>query len=127
MLKSIVRNIQSLPPANEVWGKVVFLEACVKNSAHRGGLPQCMLGYHPQDQAPPGTRHPPRPGTPWDQAPHPPPGAGTPPRLGTFPPTRHPPPRQSMLGGTVNEQAVRILLECNLVGPIIDEVMNARP
>ena len=26
----------SLPPANEVWGKVIFSEACVKNSV-RGG------------------------------------------------------------------------------------------
>ena len=25
-----------LPPANEVWGKVIFSEACVKNSVHRG-------------------------------------------------------------------------------------------
>ena len=41
-----------LPPANEVWGKVIFSEACVKNSVHGGGLPQCMLGYHsPPDQA----------------------------------------------------------------------------
>ena len=26
-----------LPPANEVWGKVIFSEACVKNSVHGGG------------------------------------------------------------------------------------------
>ena len=25
-----------LPPANEVWDKVIFSEACVKNSVHRG-------------------------------------------------------------------------------------------
>ena len=25
-----------LPPANEVWGKAIFSEACVKNSVHRG-------------------------------------------------------------------------------------------
>ena len=25
-----------LPPANEVWGKVIFSEACVKNSVYRG-------------------------------------------------------------------------------------------
>ena len=25
-----------LPPANEVWGKVIFSEVCVKNSVHRG-------------------------------------------------------------------------------------------
>ena len=28
---------QLLPPANEVWGKVIFSEACVKNSVHGGG------------------------------------------------------------------------------------------
>ena len=28
-----------LPPANEVWGKVIFSQACVKNSVHRGGVP----------------------------------------------------------------------------------------
>ena len=27
----------SLPPANEVWGKVIFSEACVKNSVRGGG------------------------------------------------------------------------------------------
>ena len=25
-----------LPPANEVWGKVIFSEVCVENSIHRG-------------------------------------------------------------------------------------------
>ena len=38
--------------------------------------------------------------TPWEQA---------------LPRSRHPPPEQSMIGHTVNKQAVRILLECNLV------------
>ena len=36
-----------LPPANEVWCKVIFSEACAKNSVHRGeclGRYQCMLG-----------------------------------------------------------------------------------
>ena len=47
----------SLPPANEVWGKVIFSVACVKNSVHRGGLPQCMLGYPLEQTPPPGTRH----------------------------------------------------------------------
>ena len=73
-----------LPPANEVWGKVIFSVACVKNSVHRWGLSQCMLGY------PPPTR-PPWEQTPRDQAP--PPGPGTPPPgPGTpSPQTRHPP------------------------------------
>ena len=83
-----------LPPANEVWGKVIFLHLFV--ILFTGGcLPQCMLGYH----------HPPGPCTPLDHAP---------------PQTMHPPDHahplaQSMLGDTVNARAVRILLECNLV------------
>ena len=45
------------------WGKVIFSEACVNNSVHRGdGLPQCMLGYQtppPRSKHPlPGNRHP---------------------------------------------------------------------
>ena len=31
-----------LPPASKVWGKVIFSEACVKNSVHRGGV--CCWG-----------------------------------------------------------------------------------
>ena len=30
-----------LPSANEVWGKVIFSEACVKNSVHGGGGGGC--------------------------------------------------------------------------------------
>ena len=41
-----------LPPAKEVWGKVIFSEACVKNSVHKGsawlggmhGWGACMAG-----------------------------------------------------------------------------------
>ena len=65
-----------IPSANEVWGKVIFSEACVKNSVHGGGGSASVHA---------GIPHPP------------------------------PPPEQSMLGDTVNERAVRILLECNLV------------
>ena len=38
-----------LPPANEVWGKVRFSEACVKNSIHGegGGIPACIAGGIP--------------------------------------------------------------------------------
>ena len=58
---------------------------------------------------------------PREQAPL---GAGLPPGLGT--PSRGaappPPPAQSMLGDTVNAQAVRILLECNLVDGIYSQV-----
>ena len=73
----------------------IFTPVC--HSVHRGGVPQCMLGYHP----------PPRPATP--------PGADIPPGTRHPPWSRHTPQEQSMLGDTVNERAVRILLECNLV------------
>ena len=62
-----------LPPANEVWGKVIFSEACVKNSVHRGrGSASVHAGIPPGTRhTPPGTRHtpsdevsPPEPGTP---------------------------------------------------------------
>ena len=37
--------IPFLPPANEVWGKVIFSQACVKNSVHRGvpGPEGCLV------------------------------------------------------------------------------------
>ena len=69
-----------LPPANEVWGKVIFSEACVKNSVHKGRSASVHVWIPPLP--PPGISHPPGAGTPWDQAPPPsqeqaPPGAGT--------------------------------------------------
>ena len=79
----------------------------------QGGLPQCMLGYHPREQTPradpldqahlpPGPDTPPPQQTPLDQEPPPrlgtSPRPGTPPRAdpsrpGTHPQTRHPLPR----------------------------------
>ena len=70
------------------WGKVIFSEACVKNSVRLGGgvewvwpiacwdTPPDLRQASPRDQAspgpeagtPPGTRHPPRPGTPQRSA-----------------------------------------------------------
>ena len=38
-------------------GKVIFSQACVKNSV-RGCLPQCMLGYTSLGRHPPGQTHP---------------------------------------------------------------------
>ena len=38
-----IRLREFLPPANEVWGKVIFSEACVKNSVHRGVVSQHAL------------------------------------------------------------------------------------
>ena len=89
-----------LPPANEVWGKVIFLHLSVILFTGRGALPQCML-----DTTSLG------PGTP--------PGADIPLGVDT-PQSRHPlqsrhPPAQCMLGDTANKRAVRILLECILV------------
>ena len=88
-VESIKLSFAYLLPANEVWGKVIFLHLFVILFTGGWGLPQYMLGYHPPDQAPHQTS---------------PPGPGT-----------LPPPVQSMLGDTVNARAVRILLECNLV------------
>ena len=34
---TIANALTFLPPAKEVWGKVIFSEACVKNSVHWGG------------------------------------------------------------------------------------------
>ena len=70
-----------LPPANEVWGKVIFSEVCVKNSVHRGGSASVHAGIPPILR----TRH-----TLPDQAPL---------RPGNHPRTRHPPPREQHLPG----------------------------
>ena len=40
--------INFLPPTNEVWGKVMFSQVCVKNSVHGGGgVPACIAGGIP--------------------------------------------------------------------------------
>ena len=95
-----------LSPANEVWGKVIFSVACVKNSVHGGCLPQCMLGYHPREQTPPRSRppwsrHPPGADTPWEQTP---PGANTPHQEQT-PPTRSKHPPRAVHAGRYGQQA----------------------
>ena len=84
-----------LPPANEVWGKVIFLHLSVIlfigggfASVHVGIPPPCPLEQTPK------SRHPPRADTPLGQT---------------------TPLAQCMLGDTVNKRAVCILLECNLV------------
>ena len=77
-------------------------------------------GTPPRPSTPSGTRYPPRTSyTPQDQV-HPP-GPGTPPRYQVppwdqvHPPGPGTPPEPSILRDKVNERAVRILLECNLV------------
>ena len=85
-----------------------------------GGSASVHAGIPPP---PPGTRHPPGPGTPRDQTPPSGPGTPLPPGAGTPREQTHPLPSdqappdqaQSMLGDTVNARTVRILLECNLV------------
>ena len=90
------------------WGKVMFLQACVILFTG-GGV--CISACW--DTTPLCSRH------------LPPPGADTPPQSRQPPEQTHTPrahplgadtPQQIMLGDTVNAWAVRILLECNLVG-----------
>ena len=61
-----------LPPANEVWGKVIFSHlSVILFTVDEGGLPQGMLGF-----APPRSRHPTLGAdTPWSRHT---PGAGIP-------------------------------------------------
>ena len=62
-----------LPPANEVWGKVIFLHlSVILFTVGEGGLPQGMLGFAPPpEQTPhPGSRHPLEQTHPWSR--HPP-------------------------------------------------------
>ena len=73
------QNVIFLPPATKLGQGYIFTGMC--DSVHRGGLPQCILGYHSLDQAHPQTIHPPtwsrHPPTPlWSRHP---PGADTPP------------------------------------------------
>ena len=110
-----IKSTNLLPPANEVWGKVIFSEACVKNSVHGG---ECLTRYTPTPPGPgryppqtrqvhpPGTRQVPpwtrqappwtRQVPPWDQAGTPPlgPGRYIPPGPGRHPPRpgRYTPP-----------------------------------
>ena len=99
------------------WAKVIFSQACVKNSVHGGGSASVHAGIQPPGADPPGSRHPqeqtPQSRHPPEQTPpqsrHHPPGADTP-----NPPGADTPPR-SRLQHTVNERPVRILLECILV------------
>ena len=106
-------------PATKLGQGYVFTG--VRHSVNRRGVPdtpRTWSRHHPpRDQVhPPWTRYTP---TPQDQVhtlgtrytPMPPPRPGKPPK------TRYNPlpPTQSMLGDTVNERAIRILLECNLV------------
>ena len=89
LVASNIFGTDLLPPTTKLGQGNVFTGIC--DSVHKGGLPQCMLGYHPPAADPPQAGTP-----PWSRPPR----------------SRHPPP---MLGDTVNARAVSILLECNLV------------
>ena len=89
-----------LPPATKLGQGYVFTGVC--DSVHRGGLPQCMLGYHPtplKSRCPPRGRHPPGVDTPQEQTPlgadtyqeQTPPGSRHPPEADT--PQEQTPPR----------------------------------
>ena len=67
---------------NEVVAKVMFLLVSV--ILLTGGLPQCMLGYHPPGSRPLRNRHPP--------------GSRPPPEQTHPPGSRHPPPRKQTHG-----------------------------
>ena len=80
-LRLYLSKISLITVRNEV-AKVMFLQVSV---CPQGGLPQCMLGYHPPPEQTPRNRQPPR--------------------------SRQPPPRERRL----LLRMVRILLECILV------------
>ena len=88
-----------LPPANVVCEGCVSTRVCQSFSSQGVGLPQCMRGYNPGADTPARKQTPPQSRPPGSRHS---PGADT-------------PPVQSMLGDMVNAQAVRIILECNLV------------
>ena len=106
-LKPCFPSYLLLPPATQVWGKVMFLHLCVILFTG-GACRHTWVGW----ADPPGCRpHLDRP--PWMQPP-----LGIPPWMQT--PPMQTPPMQTPLDadpppGYVNKRAVRILLECILV------------
>ena len=70
-----------LPPANEVWGKVIFSQECVNNSVHRGRVQ--VVSQHALQQV---SRRVPAPG---ESAPRGVPG-GDPPGMATAAGGTHP-------------------------------------
>ena len=104
--------LKYLPAAMKLGQGNIFTSVC-QEFCPQGGLPQCMLGYPPNQAHTPPQSRPHRPGTP--------PGADPPPRADTPHPWEHTPPQSrhtlpgSRLQHTVNERPVHILLECILV------------
>ena len=94
---TLINVIQYLPPANEVWGKVIFLHLSV--ILFTGGPASVHAGMPSTEQIPRGSRHPSRANT-------------------------TPPPVQCTPRDTGNKRAVRILLEYNLVVNTITTSLN---
>ena len=99
---------------NEVGARLCFYPCLWFCS--QGDLPHCMLGYTPprwtKGRHPPGSSHPLGTNTPKSRHPLEP---GPPGRRPQIPPRADTLPVQCILGDTGNKQAVRILLQCNLV------------
>ena len=111
-----------LPPANEVWGKVMFLHLCVILYTGRGGSALDAdppgLGRLPWGWADPlGLGRPPRLGKPPVDAD--PPQLGRPPGVEQDSPGCRLPEVGQTPADTVNKRAVRILLECILVQKLV--------
>ena len=89
---AIFATVKFLPPATKLGQGYVFTGVCDSVNGGGGCLPQCMLGYTPRPDAPPGTRYTPNTRyTPQDQA-HP--------RDQVHPRTRYTPPPATTAGGT---------------------------
>ena len=106
-LHIVKSNKPYLPPANEVWGKVICLQVCV-----------CPQGEY-LTRYPPGPGTPPRADTPREEQ-TPPSQHQTPPPTRYTPRSRHPPwstpPTRTEHAGRYGQRAAAsILLECNLV------------
>ena len=86
---SYKRRVKLLPPANEVWGKVIFSQACVKNYVH-GGVCLSACWDTPLGAAPPSRHHPLGAGTLREQTPSSP--RSRHPREQTSPREQTPPP-----------------------------------
>ena len=69
--------VKTLPSRNYCCGRssatklrrLCFYTCLSVHGGGGGGLPQCMLRYHPQEQTPPWEQTPPRTRPPWEQTP----------------------------------------------------------
>ena len=114
-IKSHIFKLKAFYRPQRSWAKVIFSQASVCPQGG-GGLPHPPGSRHPPgSKHPPRSRHPPRTRHPQDQT-SPRDKTNTPlPPDHIHPPDQTPIPPGSRLQHTVNEQPVRILLECILV------------